>query len=124
MQALLVTWALYSLAFALASALIPGVKLTGGFMGLVRVAALFGLLNWALAWLLSAVFIVVTLGLAWLFSIVTHTVVTAVLLKLTDALSDSLEVKSFWSALLAAIVMSLTVAAARNLILPLFGLAT
>lgn len=122
MQALLLTWALYSLAFAIAAALLPGVKLTGGVRGLVGVAALFGFLNWGLSWALGLVLGLLTLGLAWVFSIVTHTVVTAILLKLTDALSDRLEIKSFWTALVAAAVMSLTVTGVRELILPAFGL--
>ena len=58
----------------------------------------------------------------WLVSFVAHAVVTAVVLKLTDALTDKLEIKSFWTALVAAAIMSLTVSGIRTFVLPLVGL--
>jgi putative membrane protein len=116
-MSIIITWALYTAALALVAALLPGFEVRGGLKGLVGVAALFGVLNWALGWLLTLVLTIVTLGLAWLLSVVTHTVVTAIVLKITDAFSERLRIRSFWTALLAAAIMSVTVGALRSLVL-------
>lgn len=111
---IIITWALYAAALALAAMLLPGFEIRGGLKGTLVVAALFGVLNWALAWLLTVVLTVATLGLVWLASIVAHTVVTAVVLKITDAFSDRLSMRSFWTALAAGAIMSVVVAVARR----------
>jgi uncharacterized membrane protein YvlD (DUF360 family) len=113
---LLIDWALYSAALAIAAALVPGFKIKGGLKATLFVACLFGILNWFLAWLLTLLLGVVTLGLAWLFSVVTHTIVTAIVLKVTAGLTDKLTIKNFWSALLGAAFMSLSVAILRGII--------
>ncbi len=119
---MIITWALYSLALALAAALLGGFKIRGGLPGVLGVAALFGILNWALAWLLKIVLGVLSLGLLWVLGFVLHALVTAIVLKITDAFSDKLEIKSFWTALVAGVIMSLTVSVARSVVLPLLGL--
>jgi uncharacterized membrane protein YvlD (DUF360 family) len=115
-MSIIVTWALYTAALALVAAVLPGFEIRGGFTGRLGVAALFGVLNWALAWALTAALTIATLGLAWLLSVVTHTVVTAIVLKIADAFSERLTIRSFWVALAAAAIMSLTVGALRWLI--------
>ncbi|HEX2732769.1 MAG TPA: phage holin family protein [Polyangiaceae bacterium] len=107
---LLVDWALYSAALAVAAELVKGFKVQGGLAGTLVVSALFGLFNWMLGWLLIWILAVLSLGLSLLFSVVAHTLVTAVVLKVTSAFTDKLEIKSFWSALIAAALMSVTVA--------------
>jgi putative membrane protein len=65
-------------------------------------------LNWALGALVFFALGVGTLGLGFLLAFVTRLVVTALLLKLTDALMDSLRVDSFKTAFLAALIVSAT----------------
>ena len=48
----------------------------------------------------------VTLGLGFLLVFVTRTIVNAIVLKITDALSSSLSIDGFGYALLGAIAMS------------------
>jgi uncharacterized membrane protein YvlD (DUF360 family) len=110
---LLLDLALYTAALALVSEVLPGFEIRGGLKGTVVVALLFGVLNWALAWLLTVALGIVTLGLAWMLSVITHTIVTAGVLKVTDRLTDRLTIKSYWVALVAAALMSLTVAVLR-----------
>jgi putative membrane protein len=73
----------------------------------VVVAAIFGILNFLLGWLLFAVLVVGTLGLGLLLSFLLHWVVNAILLKITDAFTSRLDIRSFGTALIAALVMSL-----------------
>jgi uncharacterized membrane protein YvlD (DUF360 family) len=47
-----------------------------------------------------------SLGILFLFSLILHWIVNAVLLKITDGLTRRLEVRSFGTALIAALVMS------------------
>jgi uncharacterized membrane protein YvlD (DUF360 family) len=115
-MSILVTWALYTAALALVAAVLPGFDIRGGLLGRLGVAALFGVLNWALAWALTLSLTIATLGLAWVLGVVTHTVVTAIVLKITAAFSDRLSIRNFWIALLGAAIMSVTVAALRKLI--------
>lgn len=122
MTSILVTWALYSVALGIVAALLSGFKIRGGVGSTIMVAGLFGVLNWALAWLLKGILGVLSLGILFLVSFVLHALVTAIVLKITDALSDRLEIKSFWTALVGASIMSLTVSLARSYVLPLVGL--
>lgn len=82
--------------------ILPGVKVKGIGSALL-VAVVFALLNLLLGWLLHLVFsllalplVLLTLGL---FSIVVTAFVNALLLKLTDALLDSFEIKGWWPAI-------------------------
>jgi putative membrane protein len=106
---LLITWAMYTVALAVVAAIVPGFEIKGGLKGHIIVAALFGLLNWALGWLLSAVLTVATLGLFWLLGIIAHTIVLAIVLLITDRFTDRLNIRSFWIAWLAAALISVSV---------------
>jgi putative membrane protein len=64
-------------------------------------------LNALLGWLFFTVFTIATLGLAWLLAFLTRWVINAILLSLTGKLTDALEVRSFGSALVGALLMSL-----------------
>ena len=100
---LLVRWAALALSFWVATALIPGIDVQSGFTTYLWVALLFGLLNATLGSLLKLLTlpaVILTLGLFLV-------VVNAAILMLVARWSDSLEVKSFWSAIFAAIVISI-----------------
>jgi putative membrane protein len=102
---LLISWLILSLAVWVTAAVLPGFHVKG-FKSAVIVAAIFGLLNFFLGWLLFAAFTVVTLGLAWLLAFITRWIINALLLKLTDVLSDHLKIDSFGWALGGALVIS------------------
>lgn len=102
---LLLSWLILSFAVWLTDEILPGVRLKSASSALL-VAAIFGLLNFFLGWLLFAVFTVATLGLAWLLAFITRWIINAILLKVTDALTDHLSIDSFRTALIAALIMS------------------
>jgi putative membrane protein len=104
-MSILWSWFVLSVSIWLAAAILPGIELKGG-LSAVKVAALFGILNWALGWLIFSVIAIGTLGIGYLLAFVTRWIVTAILLKVTDALSSSLTIKSFGHAFGAALVMS------------------
>ncbi len=102
LRAILVRWAVLAVAVALTAKLLAGVDVTGGFWGYVWVAALLGIVNAFLGpilHLLALPFTVLTLGLFAL-------VVNAALLGITAGLSDSLQVDGFWTAVLAALIIT------------------
>jgi putative membrane protein len=103
---LIITWLVLSLAVWVTSLVVPGFKVRG-FGGALAVAAIFGVLNWLIGWLLFVVIGLGTLGLGFLLAFLTRWIVNAILLEITDALSDKLEIRSFGWALIAALVMSL-----------------
>jgi len=93
-----------ALAFWAATSLLSGVSVNGGPWSYLWVALLFGLINGILGSivkLLTLPAILITLGL---FSLV----INAAMLMLTARWSDRLDVVDFWSALWAAVIISLT----------------
>jgi len=102
----LLNWLVLAVAFLITAKIVPGVRLSGLWDAIV-VAAIFGVLNFLLGTLLYYVIGILTLGLAFLVSFLLHWFVNAILLKFTDALTSRLEVRSFGTALVAALVMSL-----------------
>jgi putative membrane protein len=102
---LLISWLILSVAVWITAVVLPGFHLKNAKSALL-VAAIFGLLNYFLGWLFFAVFAVATLGLAWLFAFVTRWIINAILLKLTDAVTDHLKIDGFGWALAGALVMS------------------
>lgn len=101
----LISWLILALAVWLAAAIVPGVKVQG-FGGAVFVAAVFGVLNWLIGWLLFLIIGVATLGLGFLLAFLTRWFVDAIVLKLTSGLTSRLTIRGFGPALLAALVMS------------------
>jgi len=55
----------------------------------------------------AVVFTVATLGIAWLLAFITRWIITAILLVITDKITDHLKIDSFGWALGGALVMSL-----------------
>lgn len=104
-MSLILSWLILSLAVWLTAEVLPGfhVKSLGSAL---LVAALFGVLNFLLGWLFFVVFTIATLGLAWLLAFITRWVINAIILKLTDALTDRLTIDSFGWALGGALMMS------------------
>ena len=103
---LLLQWLVLSLAVWLTARLVPGFNVKG-LWDAILVAAVFGIVNFLLGTFLYYVLGFATLGLGFLFSIITHWIVNALLLQITNALTNRLEVRSFGTALIAALVMSL-----------------
>jgi putative membrane protein len=108
MRSLLVRWLINILAIYVAVQVVPGVDYDRGPLGLLVVAAIFGLVNATVRPLLTVLtcpFILVTLGL-FLF------VINAMMLLLTAWLSGifdlGLHVSGFGSAFAAGLMISLT----------------
>ena len=101
---LLIRWALLAAAFAITASLLSGMDVSGGFWGYVWVSALFGLVNAFVGTIVRILTLPLTLLTLGLFLIV----VNALMLELTDALSDHLTIDDFfWTAIWAAIILSL-----------------
>jgi len=105
MTSFLVSWFVLSVAVWATAELLPGVELDG-FGSAFFVSAVFGLMNFLFGWLLWLAFGVLTLGLGWILWFVTRWFVDAVLLKLTDGVMGTFRIRSFGTALLAALLMS------------------
>lgn len=103
---LLLSWLVMSVAVWITAEVLPGFHVKS-FKSAVVVAAIFGLLNFLLGWLLFAVFAIATLGIGLLLAFLTRWIVNAILLKLTDALTDHLTIDSFGWALGGALLISL-----------------
>jgi putative membrane protein len=102
----LLAWLVLSAAVWVTAVLLPGftVKSVGGA---IWIAALYGLLDWALGWLLFNVIALGTLGIGYLLDFLTRWLVKALLLKLTDLLSTTLTIRSFGTAVLGALIMTI-----------------
>jgi len=103
---ILLSWLVLSVAVWITALVVPGFQVKDGAAGAIVVAALFGVLHWLLGKLLFGLFVVGTLGLAYLLAFVTRWIVAAVVLKLTDALTDRLSIRSWGTALIAGALMS------------------
>jgi putative membrane protein len=100
----LIGWAVLAVAFAVTGWLLSGMDVSGGVWGYIWVSAIFGLVNAVIGTFLRIVtlpFRLVTLGLISLL-------VTALLLMITDALTDHLSIDElFWTAIWAAIILAI-----------------
>jgi len=102
----LVRWLVNAAALWVATRLVPGVSYSGGWVAFLAVALIFGAINAfirPIAKILALPLIILTLGL---FSLV----VNGLMLVLTSALSEALDlgfaVRGFWPAFLGALVVS------------------
>jgi putative membrane protein len=105
-MSLLLSWLVLSLAFYVTAVVLPGFHIKS-FGGAFVVAAIFGLLNFLLGWLLFTVFAIATLGIGLLLAFITRWIVNAILLVLTDKISDSLDIDGFRWALGGALMISI-----------------
>jgi putative membrane protein len=103
MRLLLIRWAVLAAAFAVTAWLLDGMDVSGGVGAYIWVSALFGIVNVLIGTVLRLLTLPLMLLTLGLFSIV----VNAVLLEITDWLTDHLTIDDFfWTALLAAIILS------------------
>jgi len=102
---ILLSWLVLSFAVWLTAVVLPGFHVRS-FGSAIVVAAIFGILNFLLGWLLFAIFTIATLGLAWLLAFITRWVINAILLMLTDRITDRFTVDGFRWALGGALMMS------------------
>jgi putative membrane protein len=118
LKGLLVNWLLLAVAFALTSWLLSGMDVSGGVWGYIWVSALFGIVNTivgSILRLLTLPLTVITLGISLFF-------VNAILLELTDALSDHLTIDDFfWTAVWAAIILATAQVALQTAVRFWFG---
>ncbi len=104
-MSLLLSWVILSLAVWITAELLPGFHVKS-FGGAFVVAAIYGVLSMFLGWLIWTVFAIATLGLALLLAFVTRVIVNAILLVITDKVSDTLKIDSFGWAMGGALMMS------------------
>ena len=101
---LLIRWAILAGAFAITASLLDGMDVSGGCWGYVWIAALFGIVNAVIGTILRILTLPLTLLTLGLFLIV----INALMLELTDGLSDHLTIDEFWwTAIWAAILLSI-----------------
>ncbi|HET6850241.1 MAG TPA: phage holin family protein [Gaiellales bacterium] len=103
LRGLLVRWVVLALAFAVTAWLINGMTVNGGALDYLWLALLFGVINAVLGTLVRIFTLPLTIVTLGLFSIV----VNALMLLVTDALSTSLSIDGFGTAILAAITLSI-----------------
>jgi putative membrane protein len=113
---ILIRWLFIASALTLAAAVVPDVEISGGVLGLLGVAALFGIVNAVVGPVLRLLSLPLTLVTFGLFSLV----INGALLALTAGLSSNLDVGGFFAAVLGAFVISVVSAVAQFL---LFGRA-
>ena len=103
LRSLLISWALMAAAFAITAWLLTGMDISGGFGSYLWIALLFGVINAVIGTFLRIITLPLTILTLGLFSIV----INAVLLNITDAISDDLTIDSFfWTAIWAALILA------------------
>jgi len=100
---LILRWTVGALAVWAATALVPGIKVHGGAWSYFWVALIFSLINTTIGSFIKLLTLPAVLLSLGLFIVV----INAAMLELTARWSTALTVKNFWSALFAALVISL-----------------
>jgi len=103
LKRILIRWAIIGVAFAIAVELLSNIHIRGGFWAYVWVAALFGLVNAFIGTVLKVLtfpLTIITLGLSALL-------VNAALLAITASITKRLTIHGFWTAIWAALIISL-----------------
>lgn len=106
MVGLLLTWLSLTLGLFVAAKLLDGMEIKGGVGSHLVVSALFGVANAIFGPPLFVAIGIVTFGVGLLLSFVTRLVVSALLLMLVDKVSDRVKIKTFGTAVLAALIVS------------------
>ncbi|MEN9735492.1 MAG: hypothetical protein RL129_202 [Actinomycetota bacterium] len=99
---LLLRWAILALAIWATTAVVPGIKVNGGFGAYLWVALLFGFINAFLGTFLKFLTFPAVLLSFGLFSFV----INAAMLELTSRWSKHLDVENFLNALLGSLLIS------------------
>ena len=100
---LLIRWAAIAAAVWVATSVVPGINVTGGWTNYFLIAAVFALVNLTvgkIVKLISLPFVILTLGLGLV-------VINALMFALTARLTDSLTVDGVGAALLGSVLVSL-----------------
>ena len=108
---ILFRWAALALAFWAATSIVPGITVNGKATTYLWVALLFGLINAFLGSLVKMLTFPVTLVTFGLFIFV----INAAMLSLTARWSDALDVRDFWSALWASLIITAVTALLRGI---------
>jgi putative membrane protein len=103
---LLISWLVLTFAVFVTAEALPGFHVKD-FKSALFVAAIYGVLNAFLGSIIFGVLTIATLGLAYLLSFITVWFVNAIMLTLTDKLTDKLTIDSFGWALGGAFMISL-----------------
>jgi putative membrane protein len=109
---LLIRWGTLAASFWVATMVVSGIKIDGGFTTYLWVALLFGLINAIIGGLIKLVTFPISILSFGLFIFV----INAAMLQLTDRWSDKLSIDNFWSAIFASIIISLTSGALRKIL--------
>lgn len=107
MVSILLSWLAIALALLLADRLFDGVQLRGDLGVALMVALGFSVLNFFFHWVFFILLGFATLGIGFLFYFATQLVSTALVLKLTSALSRRFMVRGFGAALGTAVLVTL-----------------
>jgi putative membrane protein len=86
----------------IATLIVPGITVNGGFTTYLWVALLFGLINSVFGSIIKVLTFPVSLVTFGLFLFI----INAAMLSLTARWSEKLDVNGFWSALLASLIIS------------------
>ena len=105
MVSLLISWLVLSFGLWITAVLVPGFRING-FTGALVVGAVFGILHYFIGWLLFVVIGIGTLFVGFVFAFITKWIVSALVLQLTDAVTDSLSIDNFRTALVGAAVLA------------------
>ncbi|MBZ0118218.1 MAG: phage holin family protein [Sandaracinaceae bacterium] len=103
---LLISWAVLAVSLFAAAWILPGMKIRGGVFGYLAVSAVYGIVSLLLGWAIYLAIGFGTLGVGFAVAFLTRWLVGAILLKLTDLLSDRLSIKGFGTALWASAIVS------------------
>ncbi|MFM2153286.1 MAG: hypothetical protein RL199_1721 [Pseudomonadota bacterium] len=105
-MSLIAHWFFAAAAFLLASRLLePSFRVIGGFGSALVVAVVFGVLSVLFGWLVFGLLGLMTFGVGFLLGFLTRLVTAALMLLLTAAVTERLEVRGFGTAVLAAVVI-------------------
>ncbi len=111
-MSILASWAALAAGIFLTSMFLDRMKVEGGVVSFVVVSGLYGLLLGVTGWAIHLALGVMSFGLTWVFGFLGHVLVGAVVLKLTDLLSDRLEIKGFGTPVVASLILTATANAA------------
>lgn len=108
----LLSWLLLAVAFLVTARVVSGIHIPR-FRDAVIVAAIFGVLDAVVGKILFFLIVVGTMGLGLVLALITHWIVTAIMLKLSARLSGRLSIDGFGAALKGAAVLTVVSAIGR-----------
>lgn len=100
----LVSWVLLAVAFYITTLIVPGIQVTGGVVGYLKVALVFGLINAVFGPVLRLLTFPITIITLGLF----HLLLNGFLLWVSAQLVHALTIQHFfWDAIVGALVLGL-----------------